>query len=500
MSGFQDPLRAGTAAPAATSQVSVEVEIGPQDETEVTHVAQPSPFGDPETLAEPAPSENHSAEFVPEAVEAPAEPEAPQFTNDGPVLRDINGPAEVLETLRPVPRIAMHAWCETEGVARPIIRAGDDRRMAKVQARVEPGGIPAAAESYAYAATPNLLIIETRAQPSELMAQLEPLAEVCDPSTKVVVIGHFNDIGLYRELIRSGISEYLVAPVSVADIIGVASSIFVDPEAEPLGRTVAFVGTRGGAGSSTICHNAAFAASRLFGTEVILADLDLPFGTANINFDQDPAMGMAEAVGSPERLDDTYFDRLLTKCSDNLSLLAAPSMLDRPYDFDSDAFTNLMDVAQRGAPTVILDVPHMWSEWTRDVLARADELVLVATPDLTSLRNAKNLVDTLSGMRPTDGPPKLVMNQVGIPKRPEIGVDDFADPLGIKPIATLTFDPVLFGNAANNGQMLQEADPKHDAATAISDIAHAITGRTTAKAVKAKKASSFLSRLTKRTG
>ena len=480
MSGFQDPLRAAGEQPRGSSERSVSVEVEVHD----------GPG-----------AEAHETSEVEEAVEVHEEPVAPQYEPGGPVVRDINGPAEVLETLRPVPRIAMHAWCETEGVARPVIRAGDDRRMAKVQSRVEPGGIPAAADAYTYAATPNLLIIETRAQPSELMAHLEPLAEVCDPSTKVVVIGHYNDIGLYRELIRSGISEYLVAPVSVADIIGVASSIFVDPDAEPLGRTIAFVGARGGSGSSTICHNTAFAASRLFGTEVVLADLDLPFGTANINFDQDPATGVAEAVATPDRLDDTYLDRLLVKCSENLSLLAAPSMLDKPFDFESDAFTHLMDVAQRGAPTVILDVPHMWSEWTKDVLARADELVIVATPDLTSLRNAKNLVDTLGSLRQTDGPPKLVMNQVGMPKRPEIGVEDFAEPLGIKPSAVIGFDPVLFGNAANNGQMLQEADSKHEASLAIADIAHAITGRTVNKmgAAKTKKAApSLLARLTKR--
>ena len=470
MAGFQDPLR-------STGQAA-------GSDREAHEQAQPV-----------------TGDAAPET--APAEAAAPrEYVADGPVAADMNGSADVLGTLRPVPRIAMHAWCETEGVARPLIRAGEDRRMIKVQARVEPGGVQAAVESYAYAATPNLLLLESRAEPSKLMAALEPLAEVCDPTTKVVVIGHYNDIGLYRELIRSGISEYLVAPVSVADVIGVASSIFVDPDAEPLGRTIAFVGARGGAGSSTVCHNTAFAASRLFGTEVILADLDLPFGTANINFDQDPTSGVAEAIADPERLDDTYLDRLLHKCSDNLSLLAAPSMLDRSFDQDPEAFQNLLDVAQRGAPTVVLDVPHVWNEWTRNTLARVDEVVIVATPDLTSLRNAKNMVDTLGAMRPTDGPIKLVLNQVGVPKRPEIAPEDFAEPLGIKPSAVIGYDPVLFGNAANNGQMLQEADPKHEVAGQISDIAHAVTGRMAGRAKGKKPAAgaSLLARLTKRAG
>ena len=106
---------------------------------------------------------------------------------------------------------------------------------------------------------------------------MAPLAEVCDPSTKVVIIGHHNDIGLYRELMRNGISEYLVCPIGMAEVISASSpSIFVDPDAEPLGRTIAFIGAKGGVGSSTIAHNCAFGISTLFSTETILADLDLP--------------------------------------------------------------------------------------------------------------------------------------------------------------------------------------------------------------------------------
>ena len=148
------------------------------------------------------------------------------------------------------------------------------------------------------------------------LKDMRPLAELashCDPSTKVVVIGHYNDVWLYRELIRSGVSEYVVAPISMADIVSVIASIFVDPEAEPIGRSIAFIGAKGGVGSSTIAHNVAWTMSKLFASEVVVADLDLPFGTANINFDQDPAQGIAEAVFAPERVDEVYLDRLLAQ-------------------------------------------------------------------------------------------------------------------------------------------------------------------------------------------
>lgn len=382
-----------------------------------------------------------------------------------------------LGQVRPIPRVSIQAFCETQAVAGPIERMAEDRRMAKTQTRAYMGGLTAAVEFYQSAPTPNLIILETTSKPDELMDHLATLAEVCDPSTRVVVIGHYNDVSLYRELTRSGISEYLVAPVSIADLMSVISTLFVDPEAAPLGRSIAFIGAKGGVGSSTIAHNTAWSISTLFASETIVADMDLPFGTANINFDQDPAQGIAEAVFAPERLDEMYLDRLLAECADNLSLLAAPSMLDKVYDFSEDAFSGLLDVAQRTTPFVVLDVPHVWNGWTQKTLAMADEVVIVASPELANLRNAKNILDTLRKLRPNDFMPKLILNQVGMPKRPEIGTRDFCEPLEIEPTAIIPFDPQLFGSAANNGRMLAETDAANPVVAMLADIAHVVTGR-----------------------
>jgi len=397
---------------------------------------------------------------------------------------EASGDVSAMRSLRPVPRISIQAFCETEGVADPIERAGEDRRMAKTHLKVHMGGIATAIEFYQSAPTPNLILIESRAEPRELMANLHRLSEHCDPTSKVVVIGHYNDVSLYRELIRTGISEYLVAPVSLADIVAMVSAIFVDPEADPMGRSIAFVGAKGGVGSSTIAHNVAWTMSSLFKSEVVVADLDLAFGTANINFDQDPAQGIAEAVFSPERVDEVYLDRLLAQCAEHLSLLAAPSTLDRVYDFEADAFEQIIDTAQRSAPLLILDVPHIWSGWAKDTLTRADEVVITATPELANLRNTKTLMDMLKRLRPNDGPPKLVINQAGVPKRPEISPADFADPLGVSPMAIVPFDPQLFGNAANNGRMIGEMDAKSPITAAFSEMAHVLTGRAELKARK----------------
>ena len=389
-----------------------------------------------------------------------------------------------LSEVRPIPRITIQCFCETEGVRQTLETAAGDRRMTRTHTSVNLGGIPGAVEYYATAPTPNLIVIESRQTGDALMSELGKLAGVCDADTRVIIIGHFNDILMYRELMASGISEYLVAPVTMADIMSSISSVFMNEETGPLGKIYAFIGAKGGCGSSSICHNVAWSMSSVYRNEVVLADLDLAFGTANMNLDQDPTQGIADAVFSPERIDDILLDRLLAKCAEHLSLLAAPSTLERTYDFDSQAFSSVLEIAQKNAPCVMVDIPNQWNGWTKQVLASADEVIVTAEPELANLRNAKNLIDTISEIRPNDELPRLVMNRVGIPKRPEINVSDFTNAIGIEPSAVISFEPALFGVAANNGQMISEADPKSQLAESLLGLTQVLTGKAEVKSAK----------------
>lgn len=379
--------------------------------------------------------------------------------------------------IRPIPRVTIQAFCETDAVRQTLERSASDRRMVRAHLGVQMGGIPGAIEFYGSSPTPNLVIVESRLVGEELVGELGRLAEVCDNETKVVVIGHVNDVLLYRTLVGHGVSDYLISPVSMADIMSAISGIYAEPENGVLGRVIAFIGAKGGSGSSTICHNVAWAISSTFKNEVLLADLDLPFGTANINLDQDPAMGIADAVYSQDRIDDIMLDRLLAKCAEHLSLLAAPSTLERTYDFDLHAFSQIFEVAQRSVPCIVADVPHQWSGWTQQVLSAADEIVITAVPELANLRNAKNLIDKISSIRPNDSPPKLVLNQVGVPKRPEITVSDFSGALDLEPLVVIPFEPALFGSASNSGQMISESAPASPVAETFVKLAQVLTGR-----------------------
>lgn len=397
-----------------------------------------------------------------------------------PEKRDVGAteaPLRSPDDIRPVPRISIQAFCESPEIASAIEEAAEDRRMARAHIKVHSGGIAAATEFYSAAPTPNLIIVESAIDGEALLRELEQLANVCDSGSKVVVIGRVNDVRLYRALARQGVSEYIVAPVDPVQLIGTVSDLYAEPGSDPLGRTIAFVGAKGGVGSSTVSHSVAFALARNYSTDVVLADLDLAFGTAGLDFNQDPTQGIAEAIHSPDRLDDVFLDRLLARCTDHLSLLAAPATLDRTFDFSESAIEPVIDLAQSSVPSVILDLPHMWTSWVKRTLVAADEIVLTAEPDLANLRNAKNLLDLLRQIRKNDHQPYLVLNRVGMAKRPEIKVDEFAKALDIDPLAIIPFDAQLFGTAANNGQVIAEVDPKSAITDAFSRIAQSVSGR-----------------------
>lgn len=320
---------------------------------------------------------------------------------------------------RAIPRIAIHAFCtrtSTLGLMRTITK---DRRMKNVAMDVFEGGVAAAMQYYVNETTPNLLIIEGAGDPRELLGDLDSLAEYCDENIKVVVVGQTNDIRLYRELMRRGVSEYLVAPLDPVQMIRAISALFADPEAPFTGKTLAVTGVKGGVGASSIAHNLAWALTERCKVNATLVDLDLNFGTTGLDFNQDTAATIADALMSPDRFDDAVMGRLITKATDRLSLFTAPATLDRTYNLDPETYTRVLDQVRGSVPFMVLDLPHIWTDWFKSTVISADELIIVAAPDLASLRNGKNLIDFLKAARPNDNPPKLVLNMVGLPKRPD---------------------------------------------------------------------------------
>jgi len=294
-----------------------------------------------------------------------------------------------------------------------------------------------------------------------------------------VAIGHINDIPFYREMMKRGIAEYLIAPVSPAQFIEAVAGLCGAPTGGHTGRLIAFIGAKGGTGSSTVCHNVAWALSETLKCEVVVADLDLAFGTAGLDFNHETQQGVAEALQAPERLDEAALDRLLTRCSQHLSILAAPVALDRDYDISAGACRAVLDALRQHVPFAALDLPHAWTPWLRQVLLAADDVVLTVAPDLANLRNARNLVDLLEAHH--GRPPRLVINMTKRRKRPDLTVEELSSALDLQPAQVIELDADTFGAAANNGQMIEEYSRKARAAQQFRALALALAQRTEAQ-------------------
>jgi pilus assembly protein CpaE len=387
---------------------------------------------------------------------------------------DVAPPAD--DYIAPAPRVSVQAFCANKETAAAVQAAAEDRRLGKAILKVEMGGVAAAIETYHGMPTPNVIMLETEAS-SDILAGLDELATVCDAGTRVVVIGTAHDVAPYRELVRRGVSDYVVGPVNALDVVRSICGLFSASEAVTVGRIIAVVGAKGGVGASTIAHNVAWTIARDLALDSVVTDLDLAFGTASLDYNQDPVQGIANAVFSPDRLDTAVLERLLAKCTDHLSLLAAPATLERVYDFGAEAFDSIYDTLRMTTPCIVLDIPHQWSAWTKRALVGADDILIVAEPDLANMRNTKNMLTLLQTARPNDRPPLYCLNQVGMPRRPEIELHKFAKAIESQPIATIPFDSRMFGTAANNGQMIAEISANHRISKMFLQIAQRLTGR-----------------------
>jgi pilus assembly protein CpaE len=402
----------------------------------------------------------------------PKEEPVADMAEEASVMVDLETPTREVEFDQPVfsapddrlggdsvlPAISIQVFYERDETRLLMEVCERDRRMGRATIEAHSGGIAGAIDYMSQNPTPNLLIIESTARSAQLLSEIDMLAEHCDETVKVMVIGAINDIALYRQLVSRGVSEYVVPPFQPLQILRTISGLFADPDAPFVGKQISVVGAKGGVGASTIAHNLAWALAENTKVNTTLVDLDLSFGTTALDFNQEPTQTVADALLQPERADDSVIERLLAKASDRLSLFTAPASIGQIMDIPDESYLSVIEVVRRNVPFLVLDLPHVWSRWVQRTLVASDEVIIVCQPDLASLRNGKNYIDQLKAARPNDNPPRLIINMSGVPKRPEIPVKDFGAAIGVEPEVILPFEPELFGTAANNGQMISETD------------------------------------------
>lgn len=374
-----------------------------------------------------------------------------------------------------LPRIRIDAFVSSSEFESIVGRVAQDRRAVRTEVAVHKGGFKEAVEHYRDQPPANLILIEDHGSADELEWNIETLADCCPPSSNLLVVGTHNDIGLYRRLKQIGVSDYLVQPIRPLDLLSSIVSIFGDADQNELGIVLAFVGTRGGAGASTVAHNVAATLSRTFEATTLLVDADV-FGTAALQFDLATPQGFFDALREGENLDGEVLDRLVYWRDKRLGVLAAPDKPDGNLVPDPASLRHLVEQARRLAQFVVLDLPHGWNPWIAEALAMSDRVGLVATPDLPSLRNCRVLLDLVCKLRPNDAPPEIVLNRVPARGKPSVSPADYARTLNRRMAAVIPFDAAA-ASAEMSGRVLVEGTPASPAATALGTFAAQMAGR-----------------------
>lgn len=380
------------------------------------------------------------------------------------------------QPMAPLPPLNIAVFTETPAFSDCIAGLGASRQFGRVKMAVHKGGLKAALTAFVDTAAPQLLLIETDAPPQELLDGLETLSEFCDPGTKLLLVGGDNDIALYRELIRRGVSDYLPRPVTVAAVLKSLSDIASHNGVLAKGAVTAFVGAGGGVGSSTVALNAAWLVGQAAHGAAGLIDLDLDFGTAGVSLALDASRGIAEALRAGANLDGQLLDGLFDSYDPQLRVLAATDGMGLAQNPSPEALDHLSDLARSGGQPVLLDLPGIGNPVTRHALRSADRVVLTATPDLAGLKNCRKLLDMIAELRPDDPHPLVVLNKVGLSKRTEIGARDFAHTLGIALAATLPFDAKGFAHSTNLGRVHVATRAGRGAGAALQPLVRALVG------------------------
>jgi pilus assembly protein CpaE len=345
--------------------------------------------------------------------------------------------------------------------ADPIVRAGNSKD---------------ALQFFSEASPPRVLIVDI-AEGDDPVTTMLSLVTAFPPETRLIGIGHVNDIGLYRELTEAGIVDYLVKPISEKVLSAALSRAeelpeLGDGEAAETPR-IAVVGTRGGVGASSIAVNLAWLIAEERKLKTALVDLDLWFGTVALALDIEPTRGLREALENPARIDSLFVSSATAKLTDHLSVMATEETIAGEVALDPGASEILLEALGRANDVIMVDLPRTAFRMRHHVLQASTAAVLVTEMDLPSLRDSIRLLGAIEEAN-SEIPVYVIANRAGS-KKQAMPAAEFKKAMGRKIDYIVPEDPKAFIDAANNGKPLVAAAPNSKAAKVLRQVAAQLT-------------------------
>lgn len=371
---------------------------------------------------------------------------------------------DITSILLPASRVDFYAT--DDGTAALAKQLSEDWRFARVGIQIERTGIEGAIAQYGQTASPELIVIETNDISDAFIQQLGGLAGVCAAGTDAVIIGPKNDVHLYRSLVEMGIKDYLVRPVSESDMVKVIARTLVEKRGLSGSRLVTVIGGKGGVGTTAIAQILAWNISESLKQKTMLMDVAGSAGSIGIAYGLEPSTTMTEAVrlGGAGTEDD--MKRIYQAVSDQLSILVCGGEPLLAESSDADSVETLVNRVMQKFPVVVVDLSHASQAVQKRLLARAAEIVVVTTPMLSSLRNARTLMGEIKTLKSHLKEVDLVVNMQGMAGSEEVPAKDIKIALDMEPSATVPYTPKVFAGSEATGKAVG-----HDAAAVgILDI------------------------------
>ncbi|TCM19425.1 pilus assembly protein CpaE [Novosphingobium sp. PhB165] len=341
------------------------------------------------------------------------------------------------------------------------------------------GGLRNAVQSLAITASPNILMVDL-SESGDPLNDINALAEVCEPGTVVIAVGQINDVRLYRDLIASGIHDYLLKPLQAAhvrDTLAQAQAVFTAPRSHESGVSkphvsTAVIGTRGGVGASTLATSLAWLFSADNKLPTALLDLDIHFGTGALVLDLEPGRGLTDAIDNPSRIDGLFIERAMIRANDNLAILSAEAPISSPLMTDGSAFLQLEEEFRQAFEMTVIDLPRNMLINFPQLLADVNVIVLVT--ELT-LASARDTIRMLSWLRANSPHARVVVvaNKVqsGVA---EISKADFEASIETRIQLSIPYDIKAASLAAKLGQTFADANRSTRAGGAIRELSRLI--------------------------
>lgn len=341
------------------------------------------------------------------------------------------------------------------------------------------GGLRNAVQSLSISASPAILMVDL-SESGDPLNDINALAEVCEPGTVVIAVGQVNDVRLYRDLLASGIHDYLLKPLTAAqlrDSLTQAQMVFAAPKsgegAAPKRHiTTAVVGTRGGVGASTLATSLAWLFSTHDKMPTALFDLDVHFGTGALTLDLEPGRGLTDAIDNPSRIDGLFIERAMIRANDNLAILSAEAPIGSPLMTDGSAFVQLEEEFRHAFEMTVIDLPRNMLINFPHLLADVNVVVVATELTLASARDAIRILAWLK-TNASHVRPLVVANRVQ-PGMGEISKADFEASIEHKIDFVVPFDLKAATNAAKLGQTFVDANPSSKVSTVLRGLAQTI--------------------------